>query len=144
MRLDCACGKTYRAPDHDCPSCGQTLVPRSHETSKRAFPPEAAKVDPAVLVRQKLALRDELRVRDRQLRQAEARIRVLQAQLERFMSRDPKPLLSEAPLKVIDAKIQPMELPAERPDLSLVPLVEETPTLRDAIPLPDDRLHFDD
>lgn len=144
MRLDCRCGKSYRGPDHDCPACGQTLVPRPETAPKRPYPPEAAKIDPDVLVRQKLALRDELRARDRQLRRAEARIRVLQAQVERFMTRDAAPILAEAPAKVIDAKIPAMELPDDRPDLTLVPLVEETPVLRGAIPLPDDRLHLDD
>lgn len=144
MRLDCRCGKSYRAPDHDCPGCGQTLVPRPESAPKRPYPPDAAKIDPDVLVRQKLALRDELRVRDRQLRLAEARIRVLQAQVERFMTRDTKSTAVEPPARVIDAKIPAMELPDERPDLSLVPIVEEPPVLRGAIPLPDDRLHLDD
>lgn len=114
MRLDCACGRTYKAADHDCPECGQTLAPRASDTKRRAFPPEAAKIDPAVLVQQKLALRDELRARDRQLRQAEARVRALQAQLERMLTRGQEVHLASSPLKVIDAKIESVELPDDR------------------------------
>ena len=140
MRLDCSCGRTYRAADHDCPDCGQTLVPRPDDAPKKAFPPGADKIDPAVLVRQKMALRDELRVRDRQLRQAEARILALQAQLERMLTRGQTIHIADAPLRVIETRIQPAELSLERPDLSLLPLAEEPPALKNAIPLPDDRL----
>jgi hypothetical protein len=114
MRLDCACGRTYRAPDHDCPACGHTLVPRPDDLSRRAVPPAAAKVDPVVLVKQKLALRDELRVRDRQLRQAELRIKALQAQLDRLHDRGQEVRIAASPLKVIDARIEPVELPDDR------------------------------
>ena len=114
MRLECACGRTYRAPDHDCPECGQTLAPRTDASPKRPVPPGAAKIDPEVLVRQKLALRDELRVRDRQLRQAEVRIKALQAQLERLLNRGQEVHLAASPLKVIDARIEPIELPDDR------------------------------
>ena len=136
MRLDCSCGRTYRAADHDCLECGQTLTPRADDAPKKAIPPGSDKIDPAVLVRQKLALRDELRVRDRQLRQAEARIAALQAQLERMLARGQ----DVRPVRVIETRIAPAELPRERPDLSLLPLAEETPALKNAIPLPDDRL----
>lgn len=114
VRLDCACGKTYKAPDHDCPECGHTLTPRPNELTKRAIPPEHAKMDPVILVKQKLALRDELRARDRQLRLAEARIRSLQAQLERMLTRGQEVHIAASPLKVIDAKIEPIELPDDR------------------------------
>ena len=140
MRLDCSCGRTYRAADHDCVECGRTLTPRADDAPKKAFPPGADKIDPAVLVRQKMALRDELRVRDRQLRQAEARIHALQAQLERMLTRGQDVRIAASPLRVIETRIQPSELPSERPDLSLLPLAEETPALKNAIPLPDDRL----
>ncbi|HEX7896501.1 MAG TPA: hypothetical protein VF950_01985 [Planctomycetota bacterium] len=140
MRLDCSCGRTYRTADHDCPECGQTLTPRADDAPKKAIPPGADKVDPAVLVRQKMALRDELRVRDRQLRQAEARIAALQAQLERMLARGQEIRIAASPLRVIETRIAPSELSLERPDLSMLPLAEETPALKNAIPLPDDRL----
>ena len=140
MRLDCSCGRTYRTADHDCPECGQTLAPRADDAPKKAFPQGADKVDPAVLVRQKMALRDELRVRDRQLRQAENRILALQAQLERMLTRGQDVHISRAPLRVIESSIQGAPLDVERPDLSLLPLAEETPALKNAIQLPDDRL----
>jgi hypothetical protein len=140
VRLDCSCGRTYRAADHDCPECGQTLAPRADDVPRKAFPPGADRVDPAVLVRQKMALRDELRVRDRQLRQAENRIVALQAQLERMLHRGQDVHISRSPLRVIETSIAASELPAERPDLSLLPLAEETPALKNAIQLPDDRL----
>ena len=140
MRLDCSCGRTYRTADHDCPECGQTLAPRADDAPRKAFPPGADKIDPAVLVRQKMALRDELRVRDRQLRQAEARIVALQAQLERMLTRGQAIHIADSPLRVIETRIAPAELSLERPDLSLLPLAEEPPALKNAIPLPDDRL----
>ena len=114
MRLECACGRTYRTADHDCPECGLTLVPRADALSKRPVPPGAAKIDPEVLVKQKVALRDELRVRDRQLRQAEVRIKALQAQLERMLHRGQEVHIAASPLKVIDARIEPVELPDDR------------------------------
>jgi hypothetical protein len=134
MRLECACGRTYRAPDHDCPACGSTLKPLAQDVPRRPVPPGAARIDPEILVLQKLALRDELRVRDRQLRQAELRLRELQAEIDRLRKAGP------APVRVIETVLAPLTLPSDRPDLSLLPLAEELPALHNAIPLPDDRL----
>lgn len=114
VRLDCACGRTYKTADHDCPECGQTLVPRPNELSKRPVPPESTKIPVEILIKQKLALRDELRARDRQIRLAENRIKSLQAQLERMLNRGQDVHITASPLKVIDAKIEPVELPDDR------------------------------
>jgi hypothetical protein len=139
MRLDCACGRTYRAPDHDCPGCGATLRPTPHDAPRRPVPPGAAAIPPEILVQQKLALRDELRVRDRQLRQAEVRLRELQAELDRLRRPGPsKP--APPPVRTVAAPAPAAGLPTDRPDLSLLPLTDEVPAIPNAIPLPDDRL----
>ncbi len=133
MRLACGCGRTFRAQDHDCPGCGATLQALPDDAPLRPVPPGAAGVAPEVLVRQKLALRDELRLRDRQLRQAEARLRELQAELDRLHA-------AGSPVRRIDAPLTAQALPSSRLDLSQLPLADEAPVLSNAIPLPDDRL----
>lgn len=138
MRLECGCGRTYRAPDHDCPACGATLQALKSDAPRRPVPPGAARIDPEILVRQKLALRDELRARDRQLRRLELRVRALQAELD-VLKRGPA-LVAAPPVRVLETAIRPTELPSDRPDLSLLPLTEETPALQNAVLLPDDRL----
>ena len=133
MRLACGCGRTFRAQDHDCPGCGATLRPLPDDAPLRPVPPGSATIAPEILVRQKLALRDELRVRDRQLRQAEARLRELQGELDRLRTEG-------IPVRRIDAPLTPQGLPSPRLDLSQLPLADEAPVLSNAIPLPDDRL----
>ena len=144
MVFVCECGKKYRAPEgtpaqgHVCPRCGGPL--RHAETAVHA-------VDLKVLIEQKKALRDELRVRDRQLRIAQNEINrlkaeneKLQGELNRARGGVPYVTISEAPV-VVDrsADWRPMELPSERLDLS-PPALEELPDLADAPQLPSDRL----
>jgi len=141
----CDCGKKYKAPEgtaptgHACPRCGGPL--RVHDTSVKT-------VDVKVLQEQKKALRDELRVRDRQLRIAQGEIHRLKAEneklrdeLHRARSGAPFVTISEAPV-IVDRSTdtKPLEMPSERLDLSIVPLLEEIPDLADAPHLPSDRL----
>ncbi len=137
MRLSCGCGRTFRARDHDCPGCGATLQPQLDDRPARPVPLGSAKIDPEVLVRQKLALRDELRLRDRQLRQAEARLRELRVVIERLR----QAAAGSAPSRIVDAPLSIRGLPSDRPDLDLLPLSDERSyILQNAITLPDDRL----
>jgi hypothetical protein len=123
----CDCGKKFKAPEgtaptgHSCPRCGGPL--RAYDTSVRP-------VDIKVLIEQKKALRDELRMRDRQLRIAQAEIHKLKAEnvklheeLIRARGGSPFVTISEAPLSV--------ELPSDRVDLSLLPPLEEIADLAD-------------
>lgn len=141
----CDCGKKYKAPEgtpptgHACPRCGGPL--RAHDTSSRT-------IDVKVLIEQKKALRDELRVRDRQLRIAQAEIHRLKTEnvklheeLTRLRSGAPYVTISEAPV-VVDRSTdaRPLEMPSERLDLSLIPALEEIPDLAGAPQLPSDRL----
>lgn len=145
MVFVCGCGKRYRAPEgtppagHACPRCGGPLRPAA------PLPPA---VDVQVLIEQKKALRDELRVRDRQLRIAQAEINRLKAESEKLRAelgrvRDgATPVtISEAPV-VVDRSFdwRPLEMPTGRLDLSSVPVLEELPDLQDAPQLPSDRL----
>ncbi|MBI3857808.1 MAG: hypothetical protein HY293_19170 [Planctomycetes bacterium] len=145
MIFVCECGKKFKAPEgtppdgHACPRCAGTLRPFGS-------PPPA--VDVNVLIRQKKALRDEMRVRDRQLRIAQAEINRLKAEnqklndeLSRARGGIPVVTLSEAPV-VVDRSFdwRPLEMPSERLDLSAVPMLEELPDLSDAPQLPSDRL----
>lgn len=145
MIFVCDCGKKYKAPEgtpptgHACPHCGGPLRP--HDTSVRT-------VDVKVLLEQKKALRDELRMRDRQLRIAQGELHrlkaeneSLRAELSRARSGEPFVTISEAPV-VVDRSTdwRPLEMPSERLDLSIVPVLEEIPNLADAPQLPSDRL----
>jgi hypothetical protein len=141
----CECGKKFRAPEgtpptgHACPHCAGTLRP--------AGSPLPA-VDLKVLIAQKKALRDELRVRDRQLRIAQGEIHRLKAEneklhaeLNRARGGVPFVTISEAPVLVDrSADWHPLEMPSERLDLSVMPGLEELPDLADAPQLPSDRL----
>ena len=139
----CVCGKKFKAPDnttptgHSCPQCGGPLRP--HETTRR--------VDVKVLLEQKKALLDELRVRDRQLRIALAEISRLKFENEK-LRRESHPArpgsfvtIAEAPV-VVDRSTewQALELPSGRLDLGPVPMLEEIPNLSDAPKLPSDRI----
>jgi hypothetical protein len=132
MRLECGCGKRYRVPDRDCPSCGVALRAAA-EGPARPLP--AGGVDVQVLVRQKHALRDELRVRDRQLRQALLRIRALEADLSRARGGRPS-----TAVRIVESPWRPLELPSERIDLSILPAADEAPVLEGALELPSDRV----
>jgi hypothetical protein len=139
----CVCGKKFKAPDntaptgHSCPQCGGPLRP--HETTRR--------VDVKVLLEQKKALRDELRVRDRQLRIAQMEISRLKLENEKLLHElhQVRPgsfvTISEAPV-VVDRSTdwRALELPSERLDLTAVPLLEELPDLAHAPKLPSDRV----
>jgi hypothetical protein len=105
--------------------------------------------DVHVLTEQKKALRDELRLRDRQLRIAQneiVRLQIENGKLREEMKRVAPTApgfvsISEAPV-VVDRSggAMPLELPTERLDLSVVPLLEELPDLSDAPQLPSDRV----
>ena len=140
----CVCGKKFKAPDgttatgHSCPQCGGPLRP--HETTRR--------VDLKVLLEQKRALRDEMRVRDRQLRIAHGEIsrlkfenEALRNELNRLRGDVPFVTISEAPV-VVDRSTEwhPLELPTERLDVTAFPVLEELPDLADAPKLPSDRV----
>jgi hypothetical protein len=140
----CVCGKKFKAPDntppagHSCPQCGGPL--RVHETTRR--------VDVKVLVEQKKALRDELRMRDRQLRIAQGEISRLRLENERLLNEVVRlrpagtfVTIAEAPIVVErSTDWQALELPSERLDLTPLPVMEELPDLADAPKLPSDRV----
>ena len=142
MIFVCDCGKRFKAPDdtpalgNACRNCGGVL---------RVLGTPAP--DPDVVKEQKKALRDELRARDRQLRIAQNEI--VRLQIENDKLRDEigkvKPgtpvTISAAPVLVDRSKDwRPLEMPSERLDLSIVPILEEIPDLADAPQLPSDRL----
>ena len=140
----CVCGKKFKAPEgttptgHSCPQCGGPLRP--HETTRR--------VDVRVLMEQKKALRDEMRIRDRQLRIAQGEISRLRLENERLVNEIVRlrpagtfVTIAEAPV-VVDRSPdwQALELPYERLDLTAVPVMEELPDLTHAPKLPSDRV----
>jgi len=139
----CVCGRKFKAPDsttptgHACPQCGGPLRP--HETTRR--------VDVKVLLEQKKALRDELRVRDRQLRIAQTEISRLKFENEKLLRElhQARPgsfvTIAEAPV-VVDRSTdwRALELPTERLDLTAFPVLEELPDLAHAPKLPSDRV----
>jgi hypothetical protein len=140
----CGCGKRFRAPEgtradgRPCPACGGTL-----RLAELSIPSDPVQVH----IEQKKALRDELRGRDRQLRHAHREIARLKGENDRLrvdlerVRGGKAPLLSEAPVVVNrSADWKPMELPSERLDLALSPIIEELPDLHDAPQLPSDRL----
>jgi len=140
----CVCGKKFKAPDtttptgHSCPQCGGPL--RVHETTRR--------YDVKVLIEQKKALRDELRVRDRQLRIAQGEISRLRLENERLVNEIIRlrpagtfVTIAEAPV-VVDRATEwhALELPSGRLDVASVPVFEELPDLANAPKLPSDRV----
>jgi len=140
----CECGKKFKAPEgtppsgHACPHCGGVLRPLGQPLPA---------IDLKVLIEQKKALRDELRVRDRQLRIALNELQrmkgeneKLREELQRARGGTPYVTISEAPV-VVDrsADWRPLEMPSERLDLSL-PVLEEIPEVPNAPQLPSDRL----
>jgi len=141
----CGCGKRFRAPEgtpadnRACPICGGVL-----RLAEFTVPTDPVQVH----IEQKKALRDELRGRDRQLRMAQREIQRLRgeterlrAELERARGGGRVPVISEAPVIVNrSSDWKPMELPSERLDLALSPVLEELPDLTDAPQLPSDRL----
>ena len=143
----CGCGKRFRAPEgtppegRSCPACGGVL--RQAEFSIPSDPLQ-------VHIEQKKALRDELRGRDRQLRIAQREIQRLKLengklQDELYRARSGRgPIISDAPVVVNrSTEWKPMEMPTERLDLALSPVLEELPDLSDAPQLPSDRLTFE-
>jgi hypothetical protein len=139
MVLDCSCGRSFRVADtspavrRDCPECGSIL-----RESRTGLPME----DVRVLKGKERALRDALRQRDRQLRQARVRIEALTQELERLRS----PMAGSSPAPAVPAvpstPWQPVELPSDRLNLNLwisptVPGIDPgAPTLpSDRIPL---------
>jgi len=145
--LICGCGRRFRAPDgtstdgRACPQCGGALRP-----AEVSIPTDPVRVH----IEQKKALRDELRGRDRQLRiagreiaQLKAENEKLRAELDRARGGNKAPIISDAPVVVSrSTEWKPMEMPSERLDLALSPVLEELPDLTDAPQLPSDRLTF--
>jgi len=146
MIFVCECGKRFKAPEgtppagNSCPGCGGSL-------RLQGMPAPAQ--DLHIINEQKKALRDELRIRDRQLRIAHNEILKLKAENEKLKeeltkARPDVPFvtIAEAPV-VVDRSTSwmPMELPSERLDLSIVPALEEIPDLADAPHLPSDRIY---
>jgi len=139
----CDCGKRFKAPEgtpslgNACRHCGGVL---------RVLGAPAP--DPEVVREQKKALRDELRMRDRQLRIAQIELHKLKAEneklreeLQKARPEIPFVTIREAPVvpnRSLDWR--PLELPSERLDLSIVPVLEEIPDLADAPQLPSDRM----
>lgn len=146
MVLICGCGRRFRAPDgtstdgRACPQCGGALRP-----AEVSIPTDPVRVH----IEQKKALRDELRGRDRQLRIAQREIARLKAENEELRgeltrSRGGAPITVTTAPVIVDrsADWKPMELPSERLDLALAPVVEDLPDLSDAPQLPEERLTF--
>ena len=143
MIFVCDCGKRFKAPDdtpalgNACRGCGGVL---------RVLGTPAP--DPEVVQEQKKALRDELRARDRQLRIAQNEIVRLQIENDKLReeiqkARPETPFVTIREAPVVPAKSpdwRPLELPSERLDLSIVPVLEEIPDLADAPQLPSDRM----
>jgi hypothetical protein len=142
----CGCGKRFRAPEgtptdgRTCPLCGAAL-----RLAEVTIPSDPVQVH----IEQKKALRDELRGRDRQLRIAQREIARLKADNEKLQAElvrargERAPLIAEAPVVVNrSSEWKPMEMPSERLDLALSPVLEELPDLSDAPQLPSDRLTF--
>jgi hypothetical protein len=144
--LACDCGKRYKTVDgvapalRQCPQCGGSL--------RVVQQPVPASADVGVLIEQKKALRDEMRVRDRDLRIARVEINRLKAENEKLRAELSRARGGLSPITVSVAPVivdrsadwRPMEMPSERLDLSLLPPLEELPNLDDAPQLPSDRL----
>ena len=142
----CGCGKRFRAPEgtpteaRACPLCGGTLRP-----AEVSIPSDPVQVH----IEQKKALRDELRGRDRQLRIAQNEIKRLRTETEQLRndlnkSRGGAPItVSSAPV-IVDrsSEWKAMEMPSERLDLALSPVLDELPDLSHAPQLPSERLTF--
>jgi len=163
MLLDCACGQVFRLPGGAarirrlCPSCGAIL-----RESASGLPTE----DLAVLKEKERALRDALRQRDRALRQAQVQVVALKKELDLLRAGSSAPAAEAtnsraaaieqqlaaaqprpAPLSVVSSltrldavsAMRPVELPSDRLDLHLIPMVDEKP-VEGAEALPSDRV----
>ena len=142
MILVCDCGKRYRSADggmpalRQCPACGGSLRVLQHQVPVH--------VDIQVILEQKKALRDEMRVRDRALRIAQTEINRLKAENEKLAAELNRVKPGSAPVTIAAAPVivdrsaawRPMEMPSERLDLNLVPVLEEIPDLANAPHLP--------
>lgn len=146
MVFVCGCGKRFRAPDgtsadgRACPHCGGALRP-----AEVSIPSDPVLVH----IEQKKALRDELRGRDRQLRIAQNEIKRLRAENEQLRvdlnkARGGPPITVASAPVVVDrsSEWKPLELPSERLDLALSPVMEDLPDVSDAPQLPSERLIF--
>lgn len=111
MHLACRCGKAWRWPDGAqfedtaCPDCAAPLRPVDAPAPPGELPFAA---DVRVLLEQKRALRDEMRVRDMTIRRLRLQVKTLQEALDKS---------SEPELKVVrqaPAFGGPMELPDDR------------------------------
>jgi hypothetical protein len=139
MVLECSCGRSFRVADgapavrRDCPECGSIL--RDAATG-------VAMEDVRVLKGKERALRDALRQRDRQLRQARVRIVSLTQELERFRGTETPTSPVPAAPPGASTPWQPVELPSDRLNLNFwsappfVVIERGLPTLpSDRIPL---------
>jgi len=85
MHLACRCGKAWRWPDGAqfedtaCPDCNSPLTPVDAPAPPGELPFAA---DVRVLLEQKRALRDEMRVRDMTIRRLRLQVAALKAELE--------------------------------------------------------------
>ena len=111
MVFVCGCGKRFRAPE-------------GTRTEGRPCP----------------ACGGTLRLAQREIARLKGENNRLRTDLDRARGTR-APLIAEAPVVVNrSAEWKPMELPTERLDLALSPILEELPDLHDAPQLPSDRL----
>jgi hypothetical protein len=113
MHLACRCGKAWRWPDGAqfedcaCPDCNAPLTPVDAAAPPGELPFAA---DVRVLLEQKRALRDEMRVRDITIRRLRAQVAALKESLEKAQDRAPElRTVQQAP-----AFGGPMALPDDR------------------------------
>ena len=113
MHLACRCGKAWRWPDGAqyedtaCPACNTPLTPVDGPAPAGELPFAA---DVRVLLEQKRALRDEMRVRDMTIRRLRLQVKTLQEALEKAKDQVPDlKVVREAP-----AFGGPLELPDDR------------------------------
>jgi hypothetical protein len=113
MHLLCRCGKAWRWPDGAqfedcaCPDCAAPLKPVDAPAPPGELPFAA---DVRVLLEQKRALRDEMRVRDMTIRRLKVQLKTLQDAFEK--SQDQAPELKG--LKQSAAFNGPLALPDDR------------------------------
>ena len=113
MYLACPCGKAWRWPDGAqfedtaCPDCNAPLKP----VDAPSPPGELAfAADVKVLLEQKRALRDEMRVRDMTIRRLRVQVKTLQDAVEKAQDQAPDlTIVRQAP-----AFGGPMALPDDR------------------------------
>jgi hypothetical protein len=108
MILSCLCGRRFRTPEESsakglsCPQCGGPLAPEQDAL--------APAVDLNVLIEQMKVLRDELVMRDRDLRRAQAESSVLRAELAQLRTRQASRRVRPEPSGVLPC----LELPSDR------------------------------